>query len=834
MRRANTAVQRERHLTPTIKEIIGDLNGATVFSKLDLNQGYNQLELAPESRYITTFSTHLGLMRYKRLNFGISSAAEIFQNAIRETLNGIPGAINISDDILVFGKTQKDPDQTLAAVFQRLRERGLTLNQLKCEYSKSNLEFFGYVFGANGMAPDPTKVQDILNLKAPTSVTEVRSLLGMTNYCARFIEGYATLTEPLRALTHKNHTWEWTTKQDRALAQLKHVLANAPVTAYFNPEQTTEISVDASPVGLGAILAQVDPTTKVRRIIAYGSRSLTTTEQRYSQTEREALAVVWACEHFHLYIYGKPVNIYTDHKPFVAIYGNATSKPPARIERWALRLQPYQTTVHYRKGEENPADYMSRHPSTDAEPCSRQEKVAEEYVNYIATTSTPTALTLSMVAETTGRDPTLRAVMDAVRSGRWYNVAKHPTVDPDTFRTYERLKDELTVGTTTQVIIRGTKLVIPKELQRRVVDLAHEGHQGITKTKALLREKVWFPGINKMVEERVKSCLACQVATPEAAREPLQMSPLPDQAWDEISVDFAELSTGDYLLVLSDDYSRYPIVEVIRSVAAQTVIPKLQHIFSQFGIPGVLKSDNGPPFNSEAFATFATNLGFTHRKITPYWPRANGEVERFMRTVKKIVKIALAQHKPWREELTNFLRSFRATPHSSTGKAPATAFFNRQLRTKLPEVHTDVRDPAKIQETDQNAKGKMKQYADSKAYVRPSGIQRGDTVVLKRDPSYQKSQTPYEPKPYKVISCKGSMITASQGEKTVTRNSSFFKLVRQKEGPAEDSPTDEDYDDLEDADGEPENAAQPEEQPQELHRYPQRVRVPPRHLADYA
>ncbi len=337
-----------------------------------------------------------------------------------------------------------------------------------------------------------------------------------------------------------------------------------------------------------------------------------------------------------------------------------------------------------------------------------------------------------------------------------------------------------------------------------------------------------------MVEERVKSCLACQVATPEAAREPLQMSPLPDQAWDEISVDFAELSTGDYLSVLSDDYSRYPIVEVIRSVAAQTVIPKLQHIFSQFGIPGVLKSDNGPPFNSEAFATFATNLGFTHRKITPYWPRANGEVERFMRTVKKIVKIALAQHKPWREELTNFLRSFRATPHSSTGKAPATAFFNRQLRTKLPEVHTDVRDPAKIQETDQNAKGKMKQYADSKAYVRPSGIQRGDTVVLKRDPSYQKSQTPYEPKPYKVISCKGSMITASQGEKTVTRNSSFFKLVRQKEGPAEDSPTDEDYDDLEDADGEPENAAQPEEQPQELYRYPQRVRVPPRHLADYA
>ncbi|CAB4017703.1 Hypothetical predicted protein, partial [Paramuricea clavata] len=198
MRRANTAVQRKRHITPTIKEIIGDLNGATVFSKLDLNQGYNQLELAPESRYITTFSTHPGLMRYKRLNFGICCAAEIFQNSIRESLDGIPGAINI---ILVFGKTRKEHDQALAAVFQRLRECGLTLNKLKCEYSKNSLEFFGYVFGADGMAPDPKKVQDILNLKAPTTM---------------------------------------------------------PGT-YFNPEKTNEISVDASP-------------------------------QRYSQTEREALA----------------------------------------------------------------------------------------------------------------------------------------------------------------------------------------------------------------------------------------------------------------------------------------------------------------------------------------------------------------------------------------------------------------------------------------------------------------------------------------------------------------------------------------------------------------
>ena len=202
--------------------------------------------------------------------------------------------------------------------------------------------------------------------------------------------------------------------------------------------------------------------------------------------------------------------------------------------------------------------------------------------------------------------------------------------------------------------------------------------------------------------------------------------------------------------------------------------------------------------------------------------------------VKKIIKIALSQQKPWRDELTSFLRNFRATPHSSTGKAPATAFFNGQLRTKLPAMHNDARDPPKIQETDQRAKEKIKKYADSKAYVKSSKIQAGDTVILKRDHSYCKSQTPYEPKPYKVTGCKGSMITARRGDKTVTRNSSFFKLVRKHDEHTEDNSTDGEYDYFEHTISEPDNVIPADEQPQEPRRYPQRVRAPPRHLADYA
>ena len=558
---------------------------------------------------------------------------------IRETLEGIPGALNISDDILVFGKTQSAHDHALEAVFQRLKERGLTLNKSKCEYSKDKVEFFGYVFSGDGIAPDPKKIEDIINLQTPTSASEVRSLLGMTNYCSRFIPDYATKTEPLRRLTHKDQPWEWTPQHDSAVNELKDALVKAPVTAYFDPVKDTELAVDASPVGLAAILSQKDQETETTHIITYASRSLTETEQRYSQTEREALAIVWACEH-HLYIYGKPLTVYTDHKPLVSIFGNPSSKPPPRIERWALRLQPYQLTVHYRTGDGNPADYLSRHPSKQTNAASREQKIAEEYVHYIATTSTPKALTVSEIEEATKADVTLQAVLKAIETGNWYEGAQQSGVDTAVFAAWQKVKDELTAGVSPQVILRGTRIAVPSKLQERVVNLAHEGHQGVVKTKSLLREKVWFPGIDKMVEKKVQSCCACLVSTPESKREPLAMSPLPKAPWSEVSMDFAELPNSEYLLIITDDYSRYPVVETVKSTSANTVIPKVDKVFSEFGIPDVVKTDNGPPFNSSAFKSFAQTLGFQHRKITHRWPRANGEVERFVRTVKKVIKTA--------------------------------------------------------------------------------------------------------------------------------------------------------------------------------------------------
>nr|XP_054598071.1 uncharacterized protein K02A2.6-like [Nothobranchius furzeri] len=187
MRQANVAIQRESQLTPTMDDVIHELNGATVFSILDLRAGYHQLELHSDSRYITTFSTHKDLRRYKRLNFGISSAAEDFQNTICQVLQGVDGIKNLSDDIIVHGKTQADYDKSVTLVFQRLKEKGLTLNREKCEFNKSRLEFFGFIFQAGSISADPKKVAVVKEASDPSNSTEVRSLLGMATYCSRFI-----------------------------------------------------------------------------------------------------------------------------------------------------------------------------------------------------------------------------------------------------------------------------------------------------------------------------------------------------------------------------------------------------------------------------------------------------------------------------------------------------------------------------------------------------------------------------------------------------------------------------------------------------------------------
>nr|XP_002730526.1 PREDICTED: uncharacterized protein K02A2.6-like [Saccoglossus kowalevskii] len=768
MRAANQAIERERHPMPTIEDLIVDLNGATVFSKIDLNQGYHQLELDTKSRHITTFATHMGLYRYKRLSFGINSAAEIFQKAVSDMIQGIRGAKNLSDDIIIYGKTQQEHDEMLRAVFQRLRKYNITANQQKCEFSKSLIQFYGHTFSSAGIMADDKKVTAIINVRAPEDATAVRSFLGMAQYIARFVPDFATIATPLRILTHKDTKWEWGPEQQGSFEKLKSLLASHKVMKYFDPRLKTELLVDASPTGLGAVLTQVNETRDTCNIIAYASHALTDTESRYSQTEREALAVIWACEHFHIYVFGSEFKVITDHKPLEGMFNKSNSKLTARLERLSLRLQPYQVVLEYQPGESNPADYMSRHPD-QVNHCKDHVSRIDTYINFIIENAIPPAMTMAEIKQATSEDEILQKIMEVINTQKWYDL-HHDVVQ------YKAVKDEL--STANGVVLRGNRIVVPKKLQQKAICLAHVGHQGVVKTKKLLRETLWFPGIDKMVEETVTRCIPCQASThgPKPSIEPLKMSTLPNGPWQEVSADFCgPFPNGKYLLVVIDDYSRYPEVEICNSTSAEAAIPHFDAIFARQGIPDIVKTDNGPPYNGDEFKRFFKYVGFRHRKITSLWPKANGEAERMMQALEKAVRAAKLEGKSWCQGLFQFLRQYRATPHSTTGISPFKALNSRKMKTTLPQIYNNKPD-RKIQASDAKRKLCMKKYADTRNHAKASDLGIGDRVLVKQQ-KRNKMSTPFNPEPYEVVSKKGSMTTVQRGNHEITRNASFFKRI---------------------------------------------------------
>ena len=350
-------------------------------------------------------------------------------------------------------------------------------------------------------------------------------------------------------------------------------------------------------------------------------------------------------------------------------------------------------------------------PTTRA--TSREEKAAEQYLNYVSANAVPKTMTLDEIKAATRDDEALSLCMKAIKSREWEKVIKEARNSEiaEILKSLKVVKDELTVNASSDLILRNNRIVVPTSLRERIVEIAHEGHQGVVKTKQLLRGKVWFPGIDRIVERRIKQCIPCQATSMSNLCDPVNMSELPSGPWINVSVDFADLPSGEHLLVITDDYSRFPVVEIVTSTSAKAVIPKLDRVFALFGVPEVVRSDNGPPFNSEEFAKFSQYLGFTHRKITPRWPRANGLAERFMRTLKKVVCTAVAESKSWKQELYRFLRNYRATPHATTSEAPATLTFARPMRTRIPEIPREVENP-RVRNRDKERKSQIKKNAE--------------------------------------------------------------------------------------------------------------------------
>ena len=334
-RQLNESVLREVHPLPEVDVTLAQLAGATTFSKLDANSGFWQIPLSEESRSFTTFITPFGRYAFNKLPFGISSAPEHFQHRMSQILAGQDGALCHMDDALIFGHTQQEHDSCLKAALTKIQAAGLTLNADKCEFNKTEIHFLGHVINQKGISPDPQKTEAILSMDKPCSQTELRRFMGMTNQLGKFSPKIAELSQPLRELLGSKRAWLWGPAQDEAFEAVNAELARPTTLGLYNQNAPTKITADASTYGLGAILLQRHD--EAWKPVAYATKSMTETEHRYSQIEKEALALVWACEKFKDYVLSKKIQLETDHKPLIPLLGTThLDCLPPRILRFRL------------------------------------------------------------------------------------------------------------------------------------------------------------------------------------------------------------------------------------------------------------------------------------------------------------------------------------------------------------------------------------------------------------------------------------------------------------------------------------------------------------------
>ena len=414
-RPVNKALRRTRFAMRTIEDLVVMVDGATLFSKLDLNKAFHQMQLAEESRNLTTITTHKGLFRYKRLHMGIASASEIFTEQVREILAHLPGQVNMTDDILVFGKTTEEHHSNLIAVLKRLEEMGFTLNLEKSEFYQEELTFFGLRFTPRGISPTENRVKAIQEAPAPEDAKALRSFLCSITWSSRFMRNICTIAEPLWRLTKTGAVWKWEDEECAAFEAVKRAISTDCV-GYFKKDWSTVLTVDASPFGLGAVLQQFNPEDPgQKQVVCCISRMLTEIERRYSQCEKEALGVVWGCERLWTYLLGKRFTIETDKRAVKLIFACTKSRPPARIERLALRLSQFYYEIVHRPGETNIADYYSRHlvkmKRDEFLEEIRQGAETEHYINTIIVSSLPRSVSLNEMKEETVRDEELQILL---------------------------------------------------------------------------------------------------------------------------------------------------------------------------------------------------------------------------------------------------------------------------------------------------------------------------------------------------------------------------------------------------------------------------------------
>ncbi|CAH8448460.1 unnamed protein product [Schistosoma curassoni] len=691
----NEALETHQYPLPLPEDLFAKLNGGKLFAKLDLSEAYLQIPVADESKNLLTINTHKGLFRYNRLPFGVKTAPSIFQQIMDTMLQDVSGAAAYLDDIIIMGVDRLDLEKKLDHVLTRIAEYGLRLRPEKCDFCMQKVRYLGFIIDKDGRRPDPENTQAVKTMPRPTDVPTLRSFLGLVSHYGAFIPNLHQLRAPLNNLLVKNVKWSWSATCQAAFDEIKKVLVSDLLLTHYDPSLPIVVASDASNYGIGAVISHIMPDGS-EKAISHAARSLTSAERNYSQIEKEALSIIFAVKKFHKMIFGRQFTLLTDHKPLLAIFGSKKGIPvytANRLQRWAITLLGYDFKIKYQPTTDfGQADALSRLIGSQVkqkedtlvaaiETETEVHRVLEDAVDGLP-------VTFKAIKEATKNDKTLREV-----SGYLLNKWPNRRFQGEMLQYFRRRDSLMMVDS---CIMFGDRIIVPEVLRYKVLKQFHSGHPGINKMKALARSYAYWPTMDQDIENRCRNCSSClQAAKSPSKCEPQQWEK-PNSPWERLHADFAGPIRGRMYLIIVDAFTKWPQIYAMVNCTAGETISKLSDLFSCFGVPQTLVTDNGSQFTAESFKHFCNVNGIVHIRSPPYHPQSNGQAERFVDTLKRALLKGGGEGTTG-QVIAKFLTSYRSTPNPNVpdGKSPAEAMFGRRIRTifdaMLPSKLVDER-----------------------------------------------------------------------------------------------------------------------------------------------
>ena len=692
----NKHVKRATYPMVTPYDAVSSISrGANFFTTLDAKTGYWQIPIAEEDQHLTTFITPWGRYKFLRAPMGLISSGDEYTRRGDQALGHVKNTIKIVDDILIHDTDYKSHIKNVWSILEKCEENRITLNPEKFKFAQEEVTYCGYILNKDGFKADIRKVDAVAKFKTPTSITDLRSFIGLVGQLSEFSTDIAKTAEPLRQLLKKNTEWMWTPVHDQAFTDVKVALTSPPILAYFNPSLPTVLQTDASRLnGLGFALLQKNKDGW--KLIKCGSRFLSDTESRYATIEQEMLAIVWATRKCQNFLRGaQHYDVITDHRPLLPILNskglNDIENP--RLQRLREKLTPYNFTASWKKGKDHAIpDALSRFPvDQPTEEDEEAELEIEGTIKYIVSSAIQCIQTsaenntdgdqmIEMILKAANQDAEYTKLRETISFG----LPEHKSEWNPMIRGYFNMKNRLTIDN--KLVLCGQRIVIPCKLRNEMLSRLHISHQGIERTKRRARQTIYWPNIDNDISNTCKCCKQCQKYLPSNQKEPILHDELPERVFQHVSSDYFQYGGKSYLIYV-DRLSGYPMVKVFdHEASSRNLITTLRHFFSLTGAPEVIRCDNGPQYIAKKFRDFLLKWNVKIKPSTPRYPQSNGHAEVTVKAVKHLLAKCNDSGNLDTDSFAMGMLELRNTPRED-GRSPAQILFGHSLRSNIPVHH---------------------------------------------------------------------------------------------------------------------------------------------------